>query len=36
MFFEGRPDRRAIASNVALTRRGAVPMCGIPFHAAHA
>src|SRR5204862_851509 len=22
--------------NVALTKRGQIPMCGIPFHAAHA
>jgi len=35
MFFE---DAQAGAQllNVALTRRGVVPMCGIPFHAAHA
>ncbi len=35
MFFE---DAQAGAQllNVALTRRGTVPMCGIPFHAAHA
>jgi DNA mismatch repair protein MutS len=34
MFFE---DAQAGAQllNVALTRRGVVPMCGIPFHAAH-
>src|SRR5881409_1852435 len=33
LFFE---DARTGAQllNVALTRRGAVPMCGIPFHAA--
>src|SRR5438094_9176865 len=33
MFFE---DAQAGAQllNVALTKRGAVPMCGIPFHAA--
>src|SRR5512136_386615 len=35
MFFE---DAQAGAQllNVALTKRGAVPMCGIPFHAANA
>jgi len=35
MFFE---DAQAGAQllNVALTKRGTVPMCGIPFHAAHA
>jgi len=35
MFFE---DAQAGAQllNVALTRRGVVPMCGIPYHAAHA
>lgn len=35
MFFE---DAQAGAQllNVALTRRGTVPMCGIPFHAANA
>lgn len=35
MFFE---DALAGAPllNVALTKRGTVPMCGIPFHAAHA
>src|SRR5512133_4140517 len=35
MFFE---DAQAGAQllNVALTRRGAVPMCGIPYHAANA
>jgi DNA mismatch repair protein MutS len=35
MFFE---DAQAGAQllNVALTRRGVVPMCGIPFHAANA
>jgi DNA mismatch repair ATPase MutS len=34
MFFE---DAQAGAQllNVALTKRGAVPMCGIPYHAAH-
>src|SRR2546430_12245174 len=34
MFFE---DAQAGAQllNVALTKRGAVPMCGIPFHAAN-
>src|SRR5437879_12961927 len=35
MFFE---DAQAGAHllNVALTKRGGVPMCGIPFHAAQA
>ena len=35
MFFE---DAQAGAQllNVALTKRGAIPMCGIPFHAANA
>src|SRR6478735_8539580 len=35
MFFE---DAQAGAQllNVALTKRGVVPMCGIPFHAANA
>jgi DNA mismatch repair protein MutS len=35
LFFE---DAQIGASllNVALTKRGSVPMCGIPFHAAHA
>src|SRR5437879_8388374 len=35
LFFE---DARVGAQllNVALTKRGAIPMCGIPFHAANA
>lgn len=32
MFFEDAEIGAKIL-NVALTRRGAVPMCGIPFHA---
>jgi DNA mismatch repair protein MutS len=35
MFFEDA-QMGAQLLNVALTKRGAVPMCGIPFHAAHA
>src|SRR5881227_421190 len=35
MFFEDAQIGAPIL-NVALTRRGVVPMCGIPFHAAHA
>src|SRR5207245_9705147 len=35
MFFD---DAQACAqvSNVALTKRGQIPMCGVPFHAANA
>src|SRR5262245_66568588 len=33
MFFEDAQGGAQIL-NVALTKRGAVPMCGIPFHAA--
>src|SRR5262249_52902059 len=35
MFFEDA-QLGAQLLNVALTKRGSVPMCGIPFHAAHA
>src|SRR5438477_366944 len=35
MFFEDAQIGAPIL-NVALTRRGVVPMCGIPFHAANA
>ena len=35
MFFEDAQTGAQLL-NVALTRRGAVPMCGIPFHAANA
>src|SRR4029078_3585883 len=35
MFFEDA-QQGAQLLNVALTKRGAVPMCGIPFHAANA
>jgi len=35
MFFEDA-NTGAQLLNVALTRRGAIPMCGIPFHAANA
>jgi DNA mismatch repair protein MutS len=35
MFFEDA-QMGAQLLNVALTRRGAIPMCGIPFHAANA
>ena len=35
MFFEDAQAGAALL-NVALTRRGVVPMCGIPFHAANA
>ena len=35
MFFEDAQTGAQLL-NVALTRRGVVPMCGIPFHAAHA
>src|SRR5512136_3174108 len=35
MFFEDAQTGAQLL-NVALTRRGAVPMCGIPYHAAHA
>lgn len=35
MFFEDAQAGAALL-NVALTKRGAVPMCGIPFHAANA
>ncbi len=35
MFFEDAQDGARLL-NVALTRRGTVPMCGIPFHAANA
>jgi len=31
--FRGCPNRRAVA-HVALNKRGVIPMCGIPFHAA--
>ena len=34
MFFEDAQSGAAIL-NVALTKRGVVPMCGIPFHAAN-
>ena len=33
MFFEDAQTGAQLL-NVALTQRGAVPMCGIPFHAA--
>jgi len=33
MFFEDAKEASGIL-NVALTKRGAVPMCGVPFHAA--
>ncbi len=33
MFFEDAKEAAGIL-NVALTRRGAVPMCGVPYHAA--
>ena len=32
MFFEDAVEGAQLL-NVALTKRGAVPMCGIPFHA---
>ncbi len=35
MFFEDAQTGAQLL-NVALTKRGVVPMCGIPFHAAHA
>ena len=35
MFFEDAQNGAQLL-NVALTRRGVVPMCGIPFHAANA
>ncbi len=35
LFFEDA-NTGAQLLNVALTKRGAIPMCGIPFHAAHA
>jgi DNA mismatch repair protein MutS len=35
MFFEDAKDGAQLL-NVALTRRGQVPMCGVPFHAANA
>ena len=34
MFFEDAQSG-AVLLNVALTKRGVVPMCGIPFHAAN-
>ena len=35
LFFEDAQTGAQLL-NVALTHRGAVPMCGIPFHAANA
>ena len=35
LFFEDAQEG-ALLLNVALTKRGAIPMCGIPFHAANA
>jgi DNA mismatch repair protein MutS len=35
MFFEDAQNGAQLL-NVALTKRGVVPMCGIPYHAAHA
>src|SRR5215468_7882399 len=35
MFFEDAQIGAQLL-NVALTKRGVIPMCGIPFHAAHA
>src|SRR3974377_586923 len=35
MFFEDAQTGAQLL-NVALTKRGAIPMCGIPFHAANA
>lgn len=35
LFFEDAQEGAHLL-NVALTKRGAIPMCGIPFHAAHA
>src|SRR3989454_2863333 len=35
MFFEDAQEGAQLL-NVALTKRGVVPMCGIPFHAANA
>src|SRR6266550_1330854 len=35
MFFEDAQSGAQLL-NVALTKRGAIPMCGIPFHAANA
>jgi DNA mismatch repair protein MutS len=35
LFFEDAQEG-AVLLNVALTKRGAIPMCGIPFHAANA
>src|SRR5262252_3080304 len=35
MFFEDAQTGAQLL-NVALTKRGVIPMCGIPFHAAHA
>src|SRR5579859_2882299 len=34
LFFEDAQEGAQLL-NVALTRRGAIPMCGIPFHAAN-
>ncbi|HZL44185.1 MAG TPA: hypothetical protein VFD66_13005 [Verrucomicrobiae bacterium] len=34
MFFEDAQNGAQLL-NVALTKRGSVPMCGIPFHAAN-
>src|SRR5438552_4288361 len=35
LFFEDAQERAQLL-NVALTKRGSIPMCGIPFHAANA
>src|SRR2546421_5492267 len=35
LFFEDAQEGAQLL-NVSLTKRGAIPMCGIPFHAAHA
>src|SRR5271166_1244154 len=35
LFFEDAQEGAQLL-NVALTKRGAIPMCGIPFHAANA
>src|SRR5213075_10626 len=34
MFFEDAKEASALL-NVALTKRNEVPMCGVPYHAAH-
>jgi Mismatch repair ATPase (MutS family) len=34
MFFDDAKEASALL-NVALTKRNGVPMCGVPYHAAH-